>query len=554
MRHEKGRGVTAGQGEIFFAINCLLDRGRLTVNLTRSGIQKTFKQIAVLGVIGSVFVLSSCTATDQNSNHDESVISYLGDETPWWGAGQGREFAAHTDYENSLGHLRVELDGDGFDTSGHAFFEPIGTNGRACVTCHQPADSMSLSAQSAQTQWQKNGANDPLFAAIDGSNCPSLPQEEKSSHSLLLDYGLIRVERPWPPVDLMGKAVGPDFEMQVVRDPYGCNLAPDYGIAAGKISVYRRPRPIANMKYLLAMGFATDPKVGMPVPVDPISNMPTSGNFLADRRQLTLEGQTRDAAQTHLQTMADLTDAQIAEIKDFMLRVYTAQVRSNTGDQKYVWLNKDGADGGSHYLAVSKPGQLGSIGKKVWSEFESWETMSAQTLKSLDAAQIEYRKSVTRGARVFRDKMFLITDSAGINSPIGFGNPVLNSCVFCHNMGMMGNDVAPGQVDLGTTTMPFADPAAHLPLFKITCTGDPHPHYGREIYSHDPGFALTTGLCRDVGKITLQSLRGLAARAPYFSNGSAKDLMGVVEYYDRRYKIGYTDQEKRDLVNLMGAL
>ncbi len=55
------------------------------------------------------------------------------------------------------------------------------------------------------------------------------------------------------------------------------------------------------------------------------------------------------------------------------------------------------------------------------------------------------------------------------------------------------------------------------------------------IHSYDPGFALTTGRCADVGKITLQSMRGLAARAPYFSNGLAKDLRGVVDYYERRY-------------------
>ena len=137
---------------------------------------------------------------------------------------------------------------------------------------------------------------------------------------------------------------------------------------------------------------------------------------------------------------------------------------------------------------------------------------------------------------------------------MGFGNPVRNSCVFCHNMSQMGNDVAPGQVDLGTTTQPFADPQPWLPLFRITCLKDAHPHYGRVIQTHDPGFALTTGRCADVGKITLQSMRGLAARAPYFSNGSAKDLRGVVDYYDRRYSIGYTEQEKQDLVHLMEAL
>jgi cytochrome c peroxidase len=57
-----------------------------------------------------------------------------------------------------------------------------------------------------------------------------------------------------------------------------------------------------------------------------------------------------------------------------------------------------------------------------------------------------------------------------------------------------------------------------------------------------------------VGKITLQSNRGLAARAPYFSNGMAKDLRGIIDYYDRRYSIGYTEQDKQDLVNLMRAL
>ena len=180
--------------------------------------------------------------------------------------------------------------------------------------------------------------------------------------------------------------------------------------------------------------------------------------------------------------------------------------------------------------------------------------MDEATKARLTPQQIEYRESVARGARVFRDKMFLISDSAGINSPMGFGNPVLNSCVFCHNMSQMGNDVAPGQVDLGTTNLPFADPAPHLPLFRITCEGEPHPHYGKSILTHDPGFGLITGRCADVGKITLQSMRSLAARPPYFSNGSAEDLRTVVDYYDRRYDIGYTEQEKQDLVNLMSAL
>ena len=34
----------------------------------------------------------------------------------------------------------------------------------------------------------------------------------------------------------------------------------------------------------------------------------------------------------------------------------------------------------------------------------------------------------------------------------------------------------------------------------------------------------------------MQQLRGLTARAPYFANGSAKDLSELVDFFDRRFK------------------
>jgi cytochrome c peroxidase len=52
----------------------------------------------------------------------------------------------------------------------------------------------------------------------------------------------------------------------------------------------------------------------------------------------------------------------------------------------------------------------------------------------------------------------------------------------------------------------------------------------------------------------MQQLRGLAARAPYFSNGSAASLSEVVDFYDRRFGIGYTAREKQDLVNFLKVL
>jgi cytochrome c peroxidase len=49
-------------------------------------------------------------------------------------------------------------------------------------------------------------------------------------------------------------------------------------------------------------------------------------------------------------------------------------------------------------------------------------------------------------------------------------------------------------------------------------------------------------------------LRGLAARAPYFHNGSAATLQDVVEFYDQRFNIGLTNQEKTDLAAFLNSL
>lgn len=70
----------------------------------------------------------------------------------------------------------------------------------------------------------------------------------------------------------------------------------------------------------------------------------------------------------------------------------------------------------------------------------------------------------------------------------------------------------------------------------------------------DPGRALITGQCADIGKLKGPILRGLAARAPYFHNGSAATLIDVANFYDQRFDIGFTDQQKDDLAAFLGAL
>ena len=65
---------------------------------------------------------------------------------------------------------------------------------------------------------------------------------------------------------------------------------------------------------------------------------------------------------------------------------------------------------------------------------------------------------------------------------------------------------------------------------------------------------MITGKWSDIGKFKGPILRGLAARAPYFHNGSAATLEEAVEFYDTRFNIGLTAQEKADLVAFLRAL
>ena len=148
----------------------------------------------------------------------------------WWSPGNGAVLRATVPYENTYGLLSILNTAGDFVTKNNAFFDPIGTNGRACVTCHQPADGMSLSVETVRQRWGVTNGSDPLFAAIDGKNCPDLPEGYPKSYSLLLDRGLIRVSLPWPPKAADGSVIKPEFTIEVVRDPTSCNNNAVYGL------------------------------------------------------------------------------------------------------------------------------------------------------------------------------------------------------------------------------------------------------------------------------------------------------------------------------------
>ncbi|MBZ5577386.1 MAG: hypothetical protein LAP40_12570 [Acidobacteriia bacterium] len=453
-------------------------------------------------------------------------------------------------FDNSNGTLGVLNASGPVNTEGHPFFTALGSNKRACVNCHQPTYGMSVSAASLLDRWRATDGKDPVFAAFDGSNCPSLPQDKESSHSLLLKRGLYRIPLPWPPRKADGSPKKVEFTIEVVRDPTGCNTSREYGLQSAQptVSVYRRPRPAANLKYVLSGGQPIVLKTGLLADVDPETGKPVSMNLMTDAREATLKTQAISAVLGHEQARVVPTPQQIDRIVQYESQVYVAQMAHIFGGPLAV-------PGGPAGLGVAalRDHPAGVLGDNesdpVFGLFTAWK------------GNDYYRSSVARGADLFMNRQFWIRDTAHINS-IGLGNPLKRTCATCHNAQMTGQDLSAGWVDVGTTNFPtWTEPntwaeSSELPVFKITCSrdADPHPYLGRIIYTTDPGRALISGRCVDVGSIVMQQLRGLSGRAPYFANGSAKTLREVVDFYDRRFDMKLSDEEKEDLINFLGAL
>jgi len=483
----------------------------------------------------------------------------------WWAPGEGRKFPEQLEYSNEHGRLGLLNAEGGFDTKGNPFFEPIGRNGRACVSCHQPADGMSLSLPTIQERWAVTGGKDPIFAAIDGSNCPNLPQDDPKSHSLLLERGLFRIFLPWPPKAADGiTPIEPEFTIEVVRDPGGCNTDPKYGLNSDNpmISVYRRPRPVANMKYVVQKKFGAGPfvgKNGLPAPLDPETGKPLNQNMMADAREATLRSQAVEAGVTHLQMLEKLSDEQLAAIEKFEQQIYVAQVAY---DDAGSLIEAGGAAAfGPKNLLLGEAGVLGNNTTRwVFPMGDVWKAPAPGD----SAKQVAMRESIRRGQEIFHFRTFWIKDSMHLNT-VGLGNPTKRTCATCHGMHMTGMDSANGWMDIGTTNLPWAretplnpwtDEKELMPLFKITCKAGvpPHPYLGRVFYTQDPGRALISGKCNDVGTIVMQQFRGLAARAPYFSNGSARNIAELIDFYDRRYNIQFSDRERHDLEHFLSSL
>lgn len=421
------------------------------------------------------------------------------------------------DYPNDSGSLRT-FSPDGALDKRNAFFQNLGSNGRACITCHQPSQDWTITPEYVQERFDATSGLDPLFRTNDGSVSPQADvttvKARKKAYAMLLSKGLIRVG--------IGIPANGEFELASVDDPY-------HYASSNELSLFRRPLPSTNLRFL--SGVMWDGRESVP-----------GATLQADLIQ-----QALDATQGHAQLVGTLTQDQLEEIVDFEMDLTTAQATDNDAGK----LDGDGALGGpinlfqeDFFIGINDP--LGGnptgapFNPSSMTMFDSWADLHGKSDKK--AA----RESIARGEQLFNTKVINITGVAGLNDNLHM--PVIQgNCTLCHDSPNVGNHSVSAPLNIGLTDASRRTP--DMPLYTLR-----NKTTGELVQTTDPGRALLSGKWSDIGKMKGPVLRGLAARAPYFHNGSAATLKDVLNFYDTRFSIGFTKQEKADLIAFLQSL
>lgn len=452
------------------------------------------------------------------------------------------------------------LDVNGPTRRNSAFFQSLGTNGRTCETCHVADQAMSLGVRQIQARFAATHGKDALFAPVDGANCPNARRDNAADHSLLLKHGLIRV--------FMALPANAQFSITAVHDPYGCAIVPNPNGGAPVVSVYRRPLPAANLSFLSAIMFDGRETVA------PLSSGTT---FLANLTS-DLTHQALDAVNGHAQAATAPTPGQLADIVDFELGLFTAQAR----DQHAGSLRANGAHGGAMQLSELPyyPGINDTLGADPTGAafnpgammlFSNWSDLDDRYGDFWDNERDAARRAIAAGEVIFNSAPLQISNVRGLNDNAALGKPssFTGNCTTCHDTPNVGNHSLPLPLDIGTghATLAGAEPDPNiaaglaelsmpdLPVYLIQ--GCPNPFNAGQpesFYTTDPAKALVTGLCSDFNRGKGPVLRGLAARAPYFHNGAAANLHELVNFYDRRFAMRLTEEQKRALVAFLNSL
>jgi cytochrome c peroxidase len=414
------------------------------------------------------------------------------------------------------------------------FFQSLGTNGRSCASCHQASDAWSISSAHVAKRFEETRGLDPIFRRNDGSNCDHDIDEttlegRRQAYSLLTSRGLIRIALRIP-----NKA---EFEVVSVSNPYGCN-------ETATLSMYRRPLPSANLRFLSTLmwdGRESSTQTG----TTPIT-FPTNPTDLLSN----LKHQSLSATDGHAQAAKALSEEQKQQIVAFEMALSTAQdVDAVAGS-----LEANTASGGPtalvnqpFFIGINDPLGLNPMLTPFTPVIFTLYNDAWVNAASGDARQ--RRASILRGQTLFNSRTIDIKNVGGLNDATGL--PVIKgTCGTCHDSPNVGNHSVSAALNIGVSDVDGPLDVKYLPVITLRRKG----HGNEVVTTTDPGRALITGKWADVGKVKGPTLRALAARAPYFHNGSAATLNDVLDFYNVRFAMGLTDAEKADLVAFLSVL
>ena len=438
-----------------------------------------------------------------------------------------------------------------FSTAGridlaNEFFQDLGANGRRCVSCHLPSAGWTIVPAQVQAIFDRTLGgviDEPLglgaiFRTNDGSNSPAADVSSlaarRSAYSMVLTKGLIRVG--------IGVPASADFELVAVDDPY-------HFASASELSLFRRPLPTTNLQFLSTVMWDGRETFGG----TDHCNIAAEGGKCFASIHFDLADQSNGATQGHAQAPNPISSAQREAIVAFETALATAQV----WDESAKSLHDADAKGGPEAIfdQVFYYGINDNLGDyqthaaftpNVFNIFDAWRDLRG------GGSTNEARRAVARGQATFNSKTFTISGVAGLNFDSPFDPGLIppsfqGTCTTCHDAPNSGNHsiVAPLNIGLADASRRTPD----LPLYTLKNKAD-----GRIAKTTDPGRALISGKFADIGKFKGPILRGLAARAPYFHNGSAADLGAVVDFYNERFGAGIVGEEREDLIAFLRAL
>jgi cytochrome c peroxidase len=412
------------------------------------------------------------------------------------------------------------------DRSG-PFFQSLGENGRSCASCHVQSEGWTITPRGVQARFLVTAGTDPIFRTNDGSNSPtadvSTPRARRAAYSVLLTKALIRVG--------IGIPENAEFELAAVDDPYGY-------ASSHELSLFRRPLPTTNLKFLSTVMWDGRETFKDPASSDCIAG--TTNCFASIH--FDLANQSNDATVGHAQALQPLTVAQREAIVAFEMDLFTAQVF----DWRAGLLSADGARGGP--VALAQQDFYFGINDTLVGDYRTRAPFTPTVMTGYDSWRHAgaARAAITRGQALFNGKPIQIRGVKGLNDDLGV-EEIAGTCTTCHDAPNAGDHSIPMPLDIGIADAARRTP--DLPLYTLR-----NKATGETLQTTDPGRALITGKWKDIGRFKGPILRALAARAPYFHNGMARDLAAVVDFYETRFGVGFTSEEKADLIAFLRAL